>query len=303
MSPSPLVSIVIPHYDERELLRECLEGFAERKYDPVELIVVDNGSSDGSKRMVRKEFPSVELVEAPASAGIGRVNNLGLQHATGDVLAFDFNNDEVIEPGWIQRLVTVLQNDPDVGIVSGLRLRYADRSTIDSAGVEFDRFGKQTNYSGSPRDRLSGEARRSVDFVEVPVFHRELLQEIGTVDEEYYFYAEDADFCLRAKRAGYDVVVEPTAVSYHRRGASIEMSPQSRYYSTRARIRLFLKNFHGIQLLFALTWWWLLRPVWAGVGILLDTSLTLGTRVKHISAMFRALAWNVRYLRQTLAAR
>lgn len=309
---NPLVSIIIPHYDERELLQECLEAFEDREYEPIELIVVDNGSSDGSRQMVRENFPEVKLVEVPEDASFGRVNNAGLEAAAGDFLCFTFNNDEVIEPGWIRKIVDVLRDNPDIGIASGLRLRYDQRDIVDSAGVVYNAFGKQSRYAGKLHEKLSNQKLRSVDFVEVPVFRRELLEEVGYVDEAYGHYAEDADFCLRAKQRGYEVVTVLDAITYHRRGATTKRSRESFYYMDRSRLRLIVKLFPIQMLLPSLLYWCVIRPVpksllfLAGVRVK-DDSLSLfgklAVRARYVRMIYAAMWWNLLNLPQTLHER
>lgn len=309
----PLVSVVIPHLDERELLRECLESFEDREYEPLELVVVDNGSTDGSLEMLRSEFPHVELVEVPSDAGMGRVNNAGLERASGDVLAFFFNNDEVIRPGWIRRLVEALQDDPDLGVVSGLRLRYDDPETIDAAGAVVDGLGRTEDLSGQPREVLDDTELRSVDYVEVPVFERELWEEIGPIDETYEFYSEDADFCLRAKERGYDVAVVPDAVTLHRRGGSRGgRSAEFLYYRHRNRIRMFLLRMPFPQVLLVTLWWAVVEPVVLTGFALAGRTPYAGatndvwdvrTNVGYVGAIARALLWNALQLPDTLRTR
>jgi len=309
---SPLVSIVIPHFDERELLRECLNGFNQRRYDPVELIVVDGGSEDGSKAMVEDEFPEVTLLEAPPNVSFGRANNIGLRHASGDILSFTFNNDEVIEPGWIEKIVEVLESRTEIGIASGIRLRYNDRDVLDSAGITYNVFGKQRNYSGRKHDALQKDQLHYVDFVEVPVFRREVLEDVGYIDEDYEFYGEDVDFCLRVKKCGYEIVVVSDAITYHHRGATTQQSVQARYYMERSRLRMFLKLFCVSKLPPTLLYWCLVRLPPKSILILLgygvkDSELgpveRLHERGRHVLMLYAAIWWNLCDLPTTLRER
>ena len=308
---NPLVSVIIPTNNQRELLRECLESFAEREYDPVELIVVDNGSKDGSREMVRSEFPEVRLLTFKAERGLGYITNRGIMAAKGEILAVGFNNDEVMKPGWIATLVDILQTNSDVGIVGGLRIQYQERDIVDSAGGRLTIFG-QKNYNGSSVSELPDADLLFVDFVEVPVFHRDILDDVGLLDENYHFYSEDTDFCLRAGNCGYNVAVSLDAISYHRRGATSSQSEMSRYFSERNRLRVLLKNLCISRLIPILVFWYVIRfPIKISLILLgrgvddrgLATKERWATRVRHIGLFLSAIWWNVRHLDETLKHR
>jgi GT2 family glycosyltransferase len=310
-SQTPLVSVIIPNYNGKDLLRECLESFGERNYHSVELIVVDNGSDDGSVEMINTDFPNVTLVEVPNKHGLGYVYNVGVKEANGEILVVGFNNDEVLVPGWISKIVEVLQTNDGVDIVGGLRLKYDERDTVDSAGGIITLF-KQKNFTGKRRDEITEQPLRFVEYVEVPAFHRDLIEEIGYFSEEYEFYAEDLDFGLRANRAGYQVATVMDAVTYHHRGATSSKSVWARYYNERNRLRSLLKNLPLRRLLPILMFWYLIGfpvrvlQVLLGKGVD-DTNSTfiesLRFRGAHIRAMLSGIWWNVVSIKQTLRLR
>jgi GT2 family glycosyltransferase len=306
----PLLSVVVTNYNERELLQECLASFERRTYDPVELVVVDDGSTDGSREMVRSEFPDVTLCDAPPDGGMAAVINTGLREASGEVLCANFNNDEVITPRWVAAVVDALQR-PGVGVVGGLRIDYENRDVVDSAGAVFDAVGRQQNYMFEPVSAVP-DGIRPVDFVEVPVFERELLDTVGYFDDAYGYYGTDVDFCLRAKQAGYDVVMTPEARSFHRRMSSMPPTADTRYYLRRNKLWAFLRYLPAWQATACFLYWGVLRALRETKDIALGrTYVTLGpdvpeptdSRFAHLAALYRAVLWNVVRLPRHIADR
>lgn len=316
---SPLVSIIIPNYNERELLFECLDSFKSCEYEPVEKIVVDNGSTDGSKRMVQDQFPTVRLLEADESEGIGHVNNVGIRAAQGDIICFNFNNDEVVESGWISELVSTLSSNDGVKIVGGLRVSYQDREVIDSAGATMDFIARANHLRAESRDIVKEDGLRFVDYVEVPFFTKDLLSEIGPLDERYHFYYEDVDFCLRAKQRGAQIAVNPNAISYHRRGGSTDRkSPLMNFYSLRNKIRLSIKLFSPGRAVASTIFWGVFFPIFAtfyfgvyhsaerfAIRNFKKNEGVNGTKenFRYVLSCYQATWWNLKNIQETLRER
>jgi GT2 family glycosyltransferase len=229
----PRLSIVIPTHDTRDLTLRCLEAVA-RAAPPggVEVIVVDDASRDGTAEAVRERHPGVEILRHEPAAGFTRSANRGLRHARGEVLLL-LNSDTEVEPEALVRLLAALEADPKMGIL-GAALHYPDGSPQWSGGAAPSHAWFFALASGLPAllarlpfyRRLkplepAGPAR--VDWVTGAALgmRREVWEAVGPLDEVYRFYAQDLDFCVRARRAGWEVAIDPAFRVLHHHGATI----------------------------------------------------------------------------------
>ncbi len=227
-APAPLVSVVVPTRDALELLSVCVKGMLETTaYPNLELVIVDNGSEAAATmaylRRLRQD-PRVKVVRDDRPYSFSAVTNLGVAHATGELVALVNNDIEVIEPGWLDELVANAVR-PEIGCV-GAMLLYPDRS-IQHAGVVLGLHG----LAGHPYKRLSGafhgyfgrlRGTHSVSAVTAAclVVKRRLYQNIGPLDEELAVAFNDVDFCIKVREAGYRNLLVPSAVLLHHESAS-----------------------------------------------------------------------------------
>jgi GT2 family glycosyltransferase len=249
----PKASLIISNLNGKYMLRECLQSLFELDYPDYEIIVVDAGSTDGTPDMVSREFPQVRLLK-DGRIGIGEAINKGFAASGGDIIAFDLNNDETFSRGWLKTLVNELCSSQEKKVVSGVRVYYGTDGIIQSAGARAT-APELSLYGGVSIEDVPKKPFE-VDHAWVCVFKRELLGLIGFCDEKFYIYFEDSDFCERAKRAGYKIFVVPTAVSYHRGGATLKtFGARLFYHIRRGQVRFFIKHFGLKRMVFALINW------------------------------------------------
>ncbi len=222
MQMRPVVSVVIVNWNTRQLLHACLASLPwDSPLVALEVIVVDNGSEDGSVEMVATDYPQVKLIRNPGNVGFVRANNQGLRAATGDFI-FMLNSDTEVRRGCIERLVEVISRDENIGAV-GPRLVNPDGTYQRSAGLfprllfrilpsiferHYDKQLEKLAASGRTRrvDWLSGAALFTT---------RRVLEQVGPLDERYFMWYDDLDWCQKLRRAGYDRVFVPDAVVMH----------------------------------------------------------------------------------------
>lgn len=284
----PLVSIIISNYNGKELLKECLSSLMGLDYPNFEIIVVDSGSSDGSAEMVEENFPLVNLIRTER-IGIGEAANIEISKARGEYIVFDLNNDDVVSKDWLTKLVEVLESSPQIGIVCGKRYLGNSNSILDSAGGRI--VLGVTLAIGHGKEDSKYNTPNEVDYVAVPMVKRKVFEEVGLVDEEYFIYGEDVDFCLRAKKAGYKIMYVPDAVFWHRRSATIgDKTPRRLYYLSRSRIRIvrkFYPIYKRIPILF------LHLTVIPLFYVIFYTYLSKGGLLDFISAQVEAIKWGL----------
>ncbi len=252
-----MLSVIIVNWNVRDLLRECLRSIEDEKGDlSLEIIVVDSASNDDSVAMVRSEFPSVHLIACTENVGFPRGNNLGLQEARGDYLLL-LNPDTVIVDDALAVLVSYLQANPDVGVVGpqllnpdgsvqSSRRRFPTAATgfFESTWLEGLAPGILRRYYALD---LPDAATADVDWltgacIMVP---RSAYEAVGGLDEGYFMYSEELDWCRRIKESGRRVVYYPAAQVIHHVGKSSEQAVTARHINfNQAKLRYFRK-YHG----------------------------------------------------------
>jgi GT2 family glycosyltransferase len=254
MDKFQMVSIIISNHNGKDLLKECLSSLMALAYPNFEIIVVDAGSNDGTPEMVRQCFPLVKLVET-SEIGIGEAINIGMRNAVGDIIVFDFNNDEIASADWLNQLLNVLGSSSNIGVVGGTRILFGTDGVIDDAGSKIYLFGHMSKIGRLKKFAGYAKDPKEVDYVNCIAAKKETIDKVGRLDEQFFIYGEDADFCLRAKKAGYRIVQVPDAITYHRVSAIIgQETPRQVYYNRRAQIRVILKHFSAPRKMLALPW-------------------------------------------------
>jgi len=245
---TPKVSVVIVSFNTRALLRTCLASVPSRA--DTEIIVVDNASADGSADMVAEEFPAVDLVRAPSNLGFAAANNVAIGRARGRVFVL-LNPDAVVNPDTIDTLTRYMDAHPGVGI-SGPTLVFPDGS-FQSSGFAFPtvtselRQSRRVNWvlerlGSKAWSRPPGDDPIEVDWVDGAclAIRREVTTEVGLLDERYFLYGEEVDWCYRAKRAGWRVVAVRGTKAVHHRGQSTGGASSATVgYLTETRLRFF----------------------------------------------------------------
>lgn len=245
--PLPISVIVLNHNGAR-WLEGCLNAVLGEP--DVEVIVVDNASTDGSGDLVRRHFPQVRLLALPENLGFAAGNNRGAAEARGELLAF-LNNDTQPLPGWTRALSRPLLGDPAVGLTTARIVYMDDPSVIDSAGDGYLRAGGAfKRFHGRP---VSEDARTADVFGACGaacMIRRELFAELGGFDEEFFMVYEDVDLSFRARLLGYRCVYVADAVILHQGSATLgRVSPRAVYYGQRNLEWTYVKNMPASLLL------------------------------------------------------
>jgi GT2 family glycosyltransferase len=194
-----LVSVVIPSWNGRHHLEQCLPSLARQHYQPIELIVVDNGSDDGTPAWLAQAWPEVRVLALPENIGFAAGVNAGLEMARGRYIAL-LNNDTEAEPDWIEQLVEVAERHPEAGMIASKLKLWNDRSRLHSAGDYYSVSGRPGNRGVWQED---GEQWQQEEWVFAPcagaaLYRQELFDAIGMFDERFGSYLEDIDLAWRA---------------------------------------------------------------------------------------------------------
>ena len=225
----PRLSIVIVSFNARAEIEACLQSLVAHK--PAidhEILVVDNASSDDTVDVVRDRWPGVRLFEAGENVGFSRANNIGIRHSFGELVLL-LNGDTIVPRGALDALVTVLDRRRDVAIV-GPRL-------VDEHGRAELSFGRMISPLNELRQKLRARANverltsreREVDWVSGAclLVRRADADAVGLLDERFFMYTEDVDFCAAIRARGRRVLFTPAAQIVHLRGRSRQTAPDA----------------------------------------------------------------------------
>ena len=245
LRPRTKVAAIVLSYNGAKVVGACLESLFKSSYQNLEVIVVDNGSTDGTASLVRERFPRARLISTGKNLGFAGGNNIGIAATDADIVIL-LNDDTTIEPDAIDAIVRFAGSDPDVGIV-GCKILYPDGKTIQHAGGAVLPNGLTRHYGYGELD--NGQFDRVFDVAYVTgaaiAIKREVLDRLGLLDAGYFpIYFEEVEFCERARRLGYRVVYLPRAVVYHYESqVTVKASFGFFFRYHLGRLRYVLKNF------------------------------------------------------------
>ena len=243
--PDPLLSVVIPNWNGERFLPTCLASLSGQSWSSLEVIVVDNASSDNSCDLIRQNFPRVNLIELPHNSGFTGACNTGLRAARGE-LAGLLNNDTEVHPDWAAAIVATFRRHPQAGAVASKMLLFDRRDHLHTAGDSFSLDGRASNRGVWQRDRGQYEQEEYVFSAcgGAAVYRRKMLEQIGLLDDDFFFSCEDVDLGWRAQLAGWRCIYSPRAIVYHHLSATGGGTTAS-FYDGRNQIFLLVKNYPG----------------------------------------------------------
>jgi len=254
VSEGPRVTAVIVSFNTREHLLRCVASLQAHVSLPIEVVVVDNGSDDGSAAAVRAAHPAARVVENGANLGFAAACNRGLREARAPY-GLLLNSDAEVCPGTVEALARVLDERPEVGVV-GPRTVGPDGGPQLSFGPDLTPpaewrqrrlvVGLRQGQAAAVREVTALSAREQEPaWVSAACLlaRKAALDAVGGLDERFFLYEEDVDLCLRVRRAGWRILYTPAAVVMHHLGKSMDMAPaRARLEYDRSHLRFYAKH-------------------------------------------------------------
>ena len=239
MEDSPLVSIIVINYNGKSYLKTCLESLSKVIYKNLEIIVVDNNSSDGSIEFLIKNYPSIITLKLDKNYGFAKPNNMAAKLAKGDFLLF-LNNDTEVTPPFVSELVDVLLNDKQIAICQSLLLK--PNGEMDSSGDFIDKIGVVYNSKKPINSIRDISSARGASMI----IRKKIFEELHGFDEKFYVSFEDVDLGWRTWISGYKVVINPKSVVYHYGGSTQNsMKDQIAFHGLKNQLSMKITNFEA----------------------------------------------------------
>ena len=272
---TPSVVSVILNTNRREDTLACLASLSRSSYPNHRALVLDNASTDGSRDAIRSAFPDVEVLELALNLGYAGNNNVGIEAAlrAGADWVFVLNEDTVIAPDCLSRLIEAAEKDAGIGIVGPMVYHHDEPDVIQSAGGKLSRWWESFHLAQNARDEGQFAQPHRVDWISGCgiLVRREVIEQVGAIDARYFYFWEETEWCVRAGRAGWRVLHVPGAKLWHKGvRRDYRPSPTVTYYATRNRLLTMAK--HGAPALVRAVAWlqifrtlasWTVRPKWA----------------------------------------
>lgn len=242
----PLVSVIILNFNGQQMTVDCLRSLSKQNYSNLEIIVVDNASTDKSVETIRKKFPKVKVILNGRNFGFAQGNNVGCKKARGELILF-LNNDALVEKNFLRPLVEKITSEDFVGAVQPKILCYSKKDIIDSVGSYFLKSGFLYHYGHNKRDQKKYNKESEIFTMKgaCMLFKKEVLNKVGVFDKDYFAYFEETDLCQRTWIAGYKIFYVPKSKIFHIGGQTARKLESSfvQYNSYKNRIYTYLKNF------------------------------------------------------------
>lgn len=241
-----MIAIVLVNYNGSSDTIECIDSLLRSSYSDMRIVVVDNNSTDGSLKDLKQyvDNDKVIIIAAKENNGFSAGNNIGIQWALDNDAEYIWllNNDTIVEPNTIDLLLLALEKHHSYGVASGKILYEKERTKVWYGGGDFnDKTAKATHLRYRALDSEVIEPIQEVSFASgcCMCIKADVIRKIGFMNEDYFLYEEDADYCIRIRKAGYAIVYQPSARIYHKISSSTgEDSPMKQYYSIRNKYML-----------------------------------------------------------------
>ena len=270
----PLVVTVILNTNRREDTCAALASLAQNTYQNHQMIVLDNASTDGSVPAIQAAFPGVQIILLEKNLGYAGNNNVGIQAALarGAEWVFVLNEDTVLAPDCLEQLVSVGQSDPQIGIVGPMVYHHNEPTVIQSAGGKMGHDWCAWHLAQNEPDRGQFSQPHDVDWISgcAILVRRAVIEQVGMLDQRFFYYWEETEWCVRTKKAGWRIVHVPQAKLWHKGvQRDYKPSPSVTYYSTRNRLMMLAKH-HAPLVAWVVAWKqtlrtllsWSIRPKW-----------------------------------------
>ncbi len=260
MTSPPLVSIITVNFNQSDATCALLDSIRRQDFQNLEIFVVDNGSLENPAQVFLEKYPEVKFIRSEQNLGFAGGNNLALQQTKGDFLFF-VNNDAELTEGCIERLLSLFEKVPDLEIVSPLICYFRTNNEQPATNNDIVQYAGMTRVNPfTGRNRTIGNKEPDKGQFAEPqptayahgaamMVSRWVLEQVGSMDEGFFLYYEELDWCERIRKAGFSVWVEPRARVYHKESLTVEkLGTLKTYYLNRNRVWFMRRNYGGWRL-------------------------------------------------------
>lgn len=302
MKSYPKVTVIFPNFNGGKEPLDCLRSIKNLNYpkNKIGVIVIDNNSTDGSDKQIKKRFPKVILIKNQINLGFAKAINQGINQASGDYI-FVANDDLVFEKNSLKNLIDFSLKNPRIGVLGGKIFFKTLKNKHSFSANKHSFSANKISSSGYMMNRWTGEVQlaskpnkiKEPDWIQgcAMLIPRKVFKKIGLLDENYTHLFEDYDFCLRARLAGYKIVYIPNAKFWHGESLTADKNKSLKYFHWyRNKIRFILKNYPIINIISILLFQTLLVTPYRAIFL----------RDGRLLPFLKGLIWNIKNFKNTL---
>lgn len=293
----PLISVVMLNWNGLEDTKRCIGTLRENTYPNFEIIIVDNGSKDGSKEWLKKQ-DDVVLVDLPENLGVTGGHNKGYEAAKGEFIA-NLNNDTVVDPDWLWALYRPMEKDKKIAVVGGKAYEWNDDNPKYNESNDFFTYQVVDLYGGYAHTMRGGETETNVNSISTvgALMRRSAIEKVGYFDNDFFAYYDETDQFARFKRAGYKVIYTPDAKLWHMIGGSTRGFPYFYlYHMHRNRFMFAVKNYDKEYL-------WKFLRIYTRDSMAGLYHTIRGRKELNDKARYKAFFWNLFHARRSFKKR
>lgn len=238
-------SVIIPNWNGKDLLKDCLTSLRTQSFKSFEIILVDNGSDDDSTKYTKENFPQVKIIKLNKNYGFAKAINDGVKISSAEYVVF-LNNDTKVDKDWLKNLVLCAGKHPEVISVNSKILNFDNPKLIDGVGILINEVGQAKSIGWQEKD-LGQYNKEQYIFGATggaSLFKRKEFIKLGYFDESYFMYSEEVDFAFRAQFMGLQSIYCPKAKVFHKHKATAKKLPQNiEYWQFRNMTQTIIKDF------------------------------------------------------------
>jgi GT2 family glycosyltransferase len=270
----PFLVTIVLNTNRREDTCAALASLEQNTYQNHRVLVLDNASTDGSVQAIRATFPAAQIIELEQNLGYAGNNNVGIQAALtqGAEWVLVLNEDTLLAPDCLAQLIEVGQSNPHIGIVGPMVYHHNEPDVIQSAGGKMGSDWQAWHMAQNEQDQGQFSQPHQVDWISgcAILVRREVIEQVGMLDERFFYYWEETEWCLRARKAGWRIMHVPQAKLWHKGvQRDYQPNPSVTYYATRNRFLMLAKHRASITA-WIVTWGqtlrtlasWSIKPHW-----------------------------------------
>lgn len=292
------MSVIVLNYNGQQFLKDCFDSLLQTTYTNIELLMVDNASTDDSVSFVSQNYPQVKIIQSGGNIGYSAGNNLGIREAKGDFVLL-LNNDVEVTPGWLEPIMEEFELDSSIAAVQPKIRHMINRDEFEYAGAA----GGFMDIYGFPflRGRVfytiekdTGQYDENIDLFwtsgAAMAIRKSVLEETGGLDDDFVHHMEEIDLCWRMLLRGFRLRIRTDAMIYHFAGGTIKPDSFMKvYWNHRNSVFMMLKNYSGKRLFYLLPIRLLLDYL-----VVIKAALTFDTM--KITAIFHAHKWLIGHI-------
>ncbi len=245
--PQPLIYVLVLDNNRRDDTLACLASLVRNSYKNLKIIVLDNSTTDGTREAICSTFTDVQMISLTKNLGYAGNNNIGVEIAMkqGADWIFILNDDTILDPDCLAKLVFVGESDPSIGIVGPMVYHHDEPDIIQSAGGMLGKYWQSQHLGQNELDKGQFQSPHPVEWISgcSILVRKTVIEQVGKLDDSFFMYSEEKEWCVRASRAGWKIFHVPQAKIWHK-GVQRDYQPKPSftYYETRNHFLILAKH-------------------------------------------------------------